>query len=193
MALTISIVSLVISGLTFWLTRLRKGKLKMTHPSIICFMGQNGRDEPKVFMRTLLYATADLGQYIQNMFVRVHRAETIQNFNIWVYNDKELVRGSGLFVGKAGISTYHHFLLPNKENWEFIAGEYTLEIFAELVDNRTKKLFELKLHLSKDEEHALRNDKKATVFFNWAPNAKNYSSHIDIRPFTKEELQALLI
>jgi hypothetical protein len=156
-------------------------------------MGQNGGDEPKVFIRTLLYATADLGQYVQNMFVRVHRAETTQNFNIWAYNDKELVRGSGLFVGKAGISTYHHFLLPKKETWEFIAGEYTLEIFAELVDNQTKKLFELKLHLSKDEENALHNNKKATVFFNWAPNAKSYCSHIDIGPFTQKELHALLL
>lgn len=184
---------MVISALTFWLTRLRRGKLKMTRPSIICFLGKNGSDEPKVFIRTLLYATADIGQYVQSMFVRVHRAETIQNLNVWAYNDKELVRGSGLFVNKAGVSTYHHFLLPKNEHWEFLAGEYKLEIFAELVNNQTEKLYELKLKLSKDEEDALRNDKKASVFFNWAPNSQNYSSHIDIRPLTENERMGLLM
>lgn len=89
-ALIISLFSLIISGLTFWLTKIKKGNLKMTRPSIICFLGQNGNDEPKIFLRTLLYGTADQGQYVQNMFVRVHRAETIQNFNIWAYGDKEL-------------------------------------------------------------------------------------------------------
>jgi hypothetical protein len=53
MALTISIISLIISFWTFWLTRIRKGSLKMTRPSIICFLGQNGKDEPKIFIRTL--------------------------------------------------------------------------------------------------------------------------------------------
>jgi hypothetical protein len=59
MALTISIVSLIISGLTFWLTRIWKGSLKMTRPSIICFVGQNGGDEPKVFVRILLFVTCN--------------------------------------------------------------------------------------------------------------------------------------
>lgn len=81
MALIISIISLIISGLTFWLTRIKKGDLKMTRPSMICFVGQNGNDEPKIVIRTLLYATAEQGQYIQNMFIRIHRDETIQNFN----------------------------------------------------------------------------------------------------------------
>src|SRR5260221_7320406 len=131
MALTISIVSLIISGLTFWLTRIRKGSLRMTRPSIICFLGQNGNDEPKIFIRTLLYATADQGQYIQNMFVRLHRAERIQNFNIWAYGDNGIVRGSGLFASKTGVSANHHFLLPPNEQWIFAAGDYRLEIFVE--------------------------------------------------------------
>ena len=158
MALTISIVSLIISGLTFWLTRIRKGSLRMTRPSIICFLGQNGNDEPKIFIRTLLYATADQGQYIQNMFVRLHRAERIQNFNIWAYGDNGIVRGSGLFASKTGVSANHHFLLPPNE-----------------------------------QEEKLRDDVRASLFYNWAPNTGQYISHIDIRPFTAGEFAKLLL
>lgn len=120
LTLTISITALIISGLTFWLTKIRKDNLKMTLSSIICFLGHNGNVEPKIFIRTLLYATADQGQYIQNMFAQIHRAETIQNFNIWAYGDNGIVRGSGLFTSKAGVNVYHHFLLPKNEQWNLL-------------------------------------------------------------------------
>lgn len=179
MALTISIISLIISGLTFWLTRIRKGSLRMTRPSIICFLGQNGNDEPKIFIRTLLYATADQGQYIQNMFVKICRAETTQNFNVWAYGDKGIVRGSGLFTGKTGVSVYHHFLLPKNEQWNFGAGEYRLEVYAETVDNSTKKLFEQKLSLTPEQSNDIAQGK--AIYFDWAPNTQQYISHSDNR------------
>ncbi|MBB6325363.1 MULTISPECIES: hypothetical protein [Cyclobacteriaceae] len=179
MALTISIISLIISGLTFWLTRIRKGSLKMTRPSIICFLGQNGNDEPKIFIRTLLYATADQGQHIQNMFVKIHRAETIQNFNVWAYGDNGIVRGSGLFASKTGISVYHHFLLPKNEQWNFVSGEYRLEVYAETPNNKTEKLFEQKLSLTTDQTKDIELGK--AVYFDWAPNTGQYVSYSDIR------------
>jgi hypothetical protein len=46
------------------------------------------------------------------MFVRLHRGETRQNFNVWAYGDKNLNRGSGLFVPETGFPTNHYFLLP---------------------------------------------------------------------------------
>lgn len=187
MALTISILSLIISGMTFWLTKIRKGNLKMTRPSIICFLGQNGNDEPKVFMRTLLYGTSDHGQYIQNMFIRLHRAETIQNFNIWAYEDNGIVRGSGLFVSKSGSSFYHHFLLPKNERWEFAPGEYFLEVFAETVDNSTKMLFEQKLLLTVEQSNDIKKGK--AIYFNWAPNTKMYVSHSDNRMTERKNAQ----
>lgn len=179
MALTISILSLIISGLTFWLTRIRKGSLKMTRPSIICFLGQNGNDEPKVFMRTLLYGTSDQGQYIQNMFIRLRRAETIQNFNIWAYGDKGIVRGSGLFVSKSGSSIYHHFLLPKNERWDFVSGDYIFEVFAETVNDSIKRIFEQKLSLTTEQSNDIKQGK--AVYFDWAPNTGQYVSHSDNR------------
>ncbi len=177
MALAISILSLVISGLTFWLTRIRKGSLKMTRPSIICFLGQNGSDEPKIFIRTLLYATSDQGQYIQNMFIRLCQSEKIINFNVWAYVDKELVRGSGLYVSKGGISTYHHFLLPKNETWDFIPGEYKVEVFVETVDKSTKKIFEQLLTLTSEQSHGLKQSK--ALYYDWIPNVEKYLPHLD--------------
>jgi hypothetical protein len=192
-ALTISIISFLISGLTFWLTRVRRGALKMTRPSIICFTGQNGGDEPKIFIRTLLFATSDLGQYIQSIFIRVHRAETIQNFNTWAYGNKALVMGSGLYISKTGFSEYHHFLLPKNEHWDFLDGEYRLEVFVETVNNKTKKLFELILVVTKEQAETMTKDKRASIFFHWAPNSQKYISHTTTKPYTTEERISLIM
>lgn len=150
----------------------------MTRPTIICFVPENGRDNPKVFIRTLLYSTAEKGQYVQNMYVRLLRGESIQNFNIWAYTDRELVRGSGLFINKSGTSLYHHFLLPKDEtNYNFLAGDYIIQVFVESVDNTPKMIFEQKLTLTESQQTAMRL-KKAT-YFDWAPNTQSYFSYND--------------
>ena len=85
----ISIIALLVSLLTFWLTRFRKGTIKMTKPTVI-FLGPDGpgKEHNKLFIRTLLYSTSDRGPYIENMYIKLSRGETIQNFNIWVYGDQ---------------------------------------------------------------------------------------------------------
>lgn len=165
----------------------------MTRPTII-FFGRDGDTQPnnKIYIRTLLYSTSDRGQYIQNMFIRLHRGESIQNFNIWVYGDKQLFRGSGLYVNKSGIACNHHFLLSKDgADYPFLNGEYLLEVFIETVDKRPKKIFEQKLTLTKEQHDAMQN-KRAGVFFDWAPNTQNYFSHIDLRPLTDKELLGLI-
>ncbi len=159
---------------------------------MICFTGQNGGDEPKIFIRTLIFATSDVGQYIQSMFIRVSRAETIQNFNTWAYGEKSLVIGSGLHINKAGFSTNHHFLLPKNEIWNFVAGEYKLEVFAETFNNKTKKLFELILIVTREQGETMNNDKRASIFFHWAPNSQKFVSHTSSKPYTTEELNSLV-
>lgn len=71
---------------------------------------------PKVYLRTLLFSTSKRGRVIECMWVALSRNETRQNFNVWVYGDEKLVRGSGLFVGEAGVEANHHFLAPRDEN-----------------------------------------------------------------------------
>jgi hypothetical protein len=188
MALTISIISLLVSLLTFWLTRMYRGTVKMTRPTIICLLGQNEEDSPKIFIRTLLYSTADNGRYVQDMFIKIRGDHGSQYFNIWAYGDKDIVRGSGLFVNKSGFSSYHHFLLPNEAGkFNFSAGEYVIEIFVEVVNKNPKKLFESKLLLNEQQAEDLINHK--AVYFDWVSKTQSYVGHSDIKQILHNRLR----
>jgi hypothetical protein len=180
--LIISLIALIISAMTFWLTRIRKGALKMTRPTII-FFGPDGGGEQhnKVFIRTLLYNTSERGQYVQNMFIRLQKGESIQNFNVWVYDNIGLVRGSGLYINQSGIACNHHFLLPKDGlDYVFKAGEYILQVFVETVNQKPKQIFEQRLSLTQSQQEMMTN-KKAGIYFDWAPNTQNYFPSIDTR------------
>ena len=89
----------------------------MTQPTVIFFgpdlpRSHDDAPPPKVFLRTLLFSTSKRGRVIESIHVAPSRNETHQNFNIWVYGDDKLVRGSGLFVGENGVAANHHFLTP---------------------------------------------------------------------------------
>jgi len=191
--LSIALIAITISIITFWLTKIRKGIVKMTRPTVIFFGPDGGgKGDNKIFIRTLLYSTSDKGLYIQNMFIRLQRGESIQNFNVWVYDDNGLVRGSGLFVNKSGIASNHHFLLPKDgTNYNFLAGEYSLQVFIETVDKSPTKIFEQKLSISKSQEQEMLNQKAGT-YFDWAPNNQNYLSHIDYRKKENKEFTELI-
>jgi hypothetical protein len=181
-SLAISILALLVSLATFWLTRLRRGSIKMTKPTVI-FFGPDSSVDNKLFIRTLLYSTSERGQYIENMYIKLSRGETTQNFNIWVYGEPaSLARGSGLFISKHGLSANHHFLLPKgNSNFEFKSGDYRLEVFVELVHRKPKKLYTQELVINKDQAKALL-DERAGIYFDWAPDTQSYQSHIDVRP-----------
>ena len=192
-SIIVSLIALSISALTFWLTRMKKGIVKMTRPTII-FFGPDGGGEMlnKVFIRTLLYGTSDRGQYIQNMFIRLQHGESVQDFNVWVYDDKGLVRGSGLYINKSGIACNHHFLLPKDGNrYSFLSGDYLLQVYVETVDKKSRKIFEQKLHLTKDQQDEMLI-KKAGTYFDWAPNTQSYFSHIDSNPNKDNELHTII-
>lgn len=101
--IAISILAIIISATTAWLTLFRRGTVKMTQPTVI-FFGSDGSGErlPKVFFRTLLYSTAKRGHIVESMWVKLRRGESSQIFNIWVYGDASLARGSGLYVNENG-------------------------------------------------------------------------------------------
>ena len=61
-SVTISVLALCMSAVTAWLTLFRRGTVKMTQPTVIFFGPDNPRSQdepplPKVFLRTLLFAT----------------------------------------------------------------------------------------------------------------------------------------
>jgi hypothetical protein len=137
-ALAISVLSLTVSVTTAWLTLFRRGTVKMTQPTIIFLGPDSPRHKldtplPKVFLRTLLFSTSKRGRIIESMHVALSRNETHQNFNIWVYGNEKLVRGSGLFVGETGVEANHHFLAPSDgSSFRFTEGHYRLNVFARL-------------------------------------------------------------
>lgn len=192
-SIIISLIALAISAFTFWLNRLKKGVVKMTRPTVIYFGpdGGGGERQSKVFIRTLLYSTSDRGQYIQNMFIRLQRGETVQNFNVWVYDDKGLVRGSGLFISKNGIACNHHFLLPKDgENYKFLQGDYSLQVFVEPVNGNPIMIFEQKLKVTKEQSEEMKTSTSGT-YFDWAPNSQTYFSHVDLRPKEDKDVSNL--
>lgn len=157
----------------------------MTKPSTI-FLGPDAGPitdrKPKVYFRSLLYSTAKRGRVVEGMFVKLRRNESTQNFSVWVYGEKDLSRGSGLYVGESGIATNHHFLTPRDENsFRYEVGDYKLEVFAHLVgEKQTIKLFSCDLPITKDESAALRDDHSG-LYFDWAPEAQTYLSHVSTR------------
>jgi len=185
-ALAISFLSLGISGVTAWLTLFRRGTVRMTQPEVIYFGPDGGeRDDndplpQKIFLRTLLYATAKRGSIVERMYIRLRRDETIQIFNIWAYGDTgKLTRGSGLFVPDTGYSTNHHFLPPaDGTAFSFTAGDYTLDVYASLVGHGAPKpLWTVKISVSTEEATALR-DQDNGIYFDWGPETGKYHSHI---------------
>ncbi|MGH7717262.1 MAG: hypothetical protein ACREON_00250 [Gemmatimonadaceae bacterium] len=76
----------------------------MTRPTIVFFgpdggSRPDGAPRPKVFLRSLLFCTAQRGRIVESMCATLRRGESSQIFNIWVYGDGPLARGSGLHVG----------------------------------------------------------------------------------------------
>jgi len=184
-ATIISVFALIVSATTAWLTLLRRGVLRMTHPTVI-FFGPDGPPsqgaEVKIFLRTLLYSTAKRAHILESMYVTLRRGESVQTFNIWVYGDHSpLLRGSGLRVSEDGFATNHHFILPKDgTHFSFVPGEYTVEVYATLVNAKTLLMSTTRLQLT--QEHATAISKGSGVYFDWGPDSKTYHAHIDSRP-----------
>ncbi|OYX48667.1 MAG: hypothetical protein B7Y90_09555 [Alphaproteobacteria bacterium 32-64-14] len=116
------------------------------------------------------------------MHVRVSRNELRQTFNIWVYGDDKLTRGSGLFVGENGVSFNHHFLTPRADtDFRFVEGTYRLELFAKLLGDKASKLvFAHSLSITEGLAEALA-DHKSGLYFDWGAESGQYIPHIDVR------------
>lgn len=152
----------------------------MTRPSVI-FFGKDGGGSTaaKVFLRTLLYSTADKGQYIESMYIKLSRGETVTTFNIWTYGEtKNIKRGSGLFVGKQGVEADHHFLLPKQASLDFRAGDYTLDVYVELVGKKPKQIWKQHLTISKKEAKGLKPT-HAGLYFDWQPEVQEYETYLE--------------
>jgi hypothetical protein len=184
-AIVISALALSVSAIVAWFTLFRKGTVKMTQPTIIYFgpdsPGHMETDRiPKVVVRALLIATSKRGRIIESIYVRLSRNGTKQVFNIWAYgHDRNLVRGSGLFVPDTGVEAYHHFLPQDTErSYSFCAGTYRLEVLAHLLgENKNVLLQSQVVEISKETEKKL-TDPWAGVYFDWHPESQTYTAHV---------------
>ena len=182
MTIFISILSLIISAITAWLTLFRKGTVLMTQPTMIAFTYED--DAPKIYLRTLLYSTSNKNHIIENMFVKLHRGESLQTFNLWAYGDKgSLSRGSGINISPEGLTCDHYFLVPKDGTvYNFLQGDYILEVYALLVNKPSpRRLASLRFTLPLDHASAMYASRDAGVFFDWGPDSQKYLPHIDIR------------
>lgn len=161
----------------------------MTRPSQI-YLGpdsvpwRSGLAPPKVYLRALLFGTSKRGRIIESMHVSLTRDEARQTFHIWVYGQRgQLERGSGLFVGEAGVEASHHFLtVRDTGTFQFREGSYRLDVFAQVLGSRQQKLlFSHVLEITADVARQL-HDLRAGVYFDWAPESSRYMAHVDKRP-----------
>ncbi len=170
----------------------------MTRPTVIFFGPDSGKEEdqnPKVYLRTLLFCTSKMGRVIESMHVALTRNESRQNFSVWVYGEERLVRGSGLFITDTGLVANHHFLMPRDQTpFGFLEGDYRLEVFGQLLgEKRTILLFSQKLNI----EHSFAKELQEPgtgIYFDWAPDSSRYIAHIERKPpasLPKDMLQML--
>jgi len=156
----------------------------MTQPTTIYF-GNDGVNVrlPKIYLRTLLFSTSKKGQIIESFYVKLKRGETSQNFNIWVYGNDKLYRGSGLFAGQEGVIFNHHFLLPKDgTDFQFLQGDYILEVYCKIVDDKKqKRILCIHLNLTENESKELQDISKG-LFFDWGPDSNRYNKLIKDLP-----------
>ena len=184
-AIGIAVCALLVSCLTLWLSYFRKGSIRMTKPSVI-YLGPDGSrtggtiDRPKIFLRALLIADSKRGRVVEHLFATLTRQETRQNFNVWVYGDDNLKRGSGLHVSDVGVVTNHHFLLPaDNSEFRFRGGLYHLELFATLLGDRNPiKLLSQSITVT-DADGSSLSSHMCGLYFDWGPQGNGYVSHLD--------------
>jgi hypothetical protein len=183
-SLAVSTVSLVVSAANAWLTLLHPGRVRIVRPSLVAFLDARGTDGPKVWFRALLYSSSRKGNVLESMFVRLRRGEAQQNFSFWVCGERgKLASGCGLHVPHTGIALDHHFVLPKDgSRFDFLPGDYVVEVFTSLVNSRAPFLLRsISLHLTEEHAKALKNEEES-VYFDWWPDSARYNAHVVRRP-----------
>jgi hypothetical protein len=178
----IALLSLAASAFTIWFTMFRRGAVRMTQPGFILFGIDSDGVKPKIAIGVHLYTTAQRGAVVEGLFARAKRGTTVQDFDIWVHGSEgsKLTRGTAVHIGQQGLTCVHHFLLQEEVSpFEWLAGDYELEIFGTIVGHRgPRRLFHSKLTLADPI-----GGECDCMFFDWRPALQSY----DRRAFTRRD------
>jgi hypothetical protein len=175
--------SFALSLYTLWLTQLYRGRIKMTRPTLV-FMAREDDGRYKIFLRTHLFCTSQTGRVVEGMHVRLHNRTGSHIFDLWGYGETDkLSLGSGLFVGRNGVTYNHHFILRrDKHEFLFWEGDYRLEIFASLVgDRRPTKLMEINLTVDSQTAAEMVQIAQLGAFFEWDVDLGTYTVRLERR------------
>ena len=182
----VSVTALLLSLFTLWFSVLRRGDVRSTHPSFIVFR-YDFVDKPlpqaKIFLRALLYSSGKRGHVVESLFLRVKEGSRQAEFSFWGHGDKELIRGSGLFVPETGVATNHHFNPVNSEElFRFSGGSYSLTLVAKLVGReRLVPLWTVTVDVPlKVFDSTIAQD--TAIYFNWSVEKNLYLSSVERRP-----------
>jgi hypothetical protein len=173
----------MVSITTAWLTLFKRGSLHMTQPAFVSFLHESPED-PKIFLRAMLYTTGKSGHIIEGMYVKINHQERVKTFNFWSYGETGgLMIGSGLRVRDDGVSHNHHFVQQKGGvPFEFLAGDYIIDVFATVINGRNPTLVR-SIRLSVSPEHAqILQDKTKGLQFTWDYENNCYHSHIAEAP-----------
>lgn len=167
-------IAVIISFTVLYLTHLRGGTVKMTQPSLVAFLLERG--SPKICLQTLLFSTNHRGNVIENIWLKLKNNKQYYNFTLWAYRkEKEIIKGSGLFVSREGNPNMHYFLLNafRTENL-FIEGNIRLQIYCDIINHKSEVLLgEINIFFNKEHIPALKAGDK--ILFDWDPTDKKYT------------------
>ncbi len=177
-SIVLSIISLIVSVTVAWLTLFRRGNLYMTRPVQIAFVYEN--QMPKVFLRTLLYATGKRGYVIEGLYVKIRRGDEDRTFGFWGYGERnDLMAAGGLRIDEEGVAYNHHFLEINRNShFHFVRGDYEISVYARIVNRSSARLlYKANVTLSEDDATEMYIRTRG-MLFTWDPDAKTYRGHL---------------
>jgi hypothetical protein len=180
-----SVLAIGVSVTNLWLSQLKNGKILMTRPTIFFFgFDPDDRPIPKIFMRSLLFSTANNGCVLENMYLLVKSPTSESIYSFWGHTNSDgnnLTRGSGLYIPKNGFLANHHFNPdPSKGVTNpFPIGIYEIDVIArQFGDSTNRKLGRFELQLDEKMSVALNQENNGVM---WSLNPIDQSYHAELR------------
>ena len=168
----ISVLALAISGLTAWLTLLRKGQLVMTQPTPLLLAYDNAI--AKVSFYSMMYSTAFRGQVIESLYVILRQSGQQHIFNKWVYTSDSIAYAAGCYVKPEGIAQNHQ-IFTSDNNFIFRTGSLEVDIYANQARREKPTLMKsLNITIPENMKDAC-SDKLKGVIFEWESDKCVYS------------------